>query len=60
MWNQSQPTGLRSTLPVLSVPDLDGDQVSDVALVATDNTQVNDHTIHNRYIHVLSLHLTVK
>ncbi|XP_053197156.1 protein FAM234A [Scomber japonicus] len=38
-WNQSQPTGLRSTVPVLSVPDLDGDQVSDVALVASDDTQ---------------------
>ncbi|CAK6964116.1 protein FAM234A [Scomber scombrus] len=38
-WNQSQPTGLSSTVPVLSVPDLDGDQVSDVALVASDNTQ---------------------
>ncbi|XP_041818713.1 protein FAM234A [Chelmon rostratus] len=38
-WWQPQPSGLHSTLPVLSVPDLDGDQVSDVALVASDNTQ---------------------
>ncbi|XP_070847275.1 protein FAM234A [Chaetodon trifascialis] len=38
-WEQPQPSGLHSTLPVLSVPDLDGDKVSDVALVASDNTQ---------------------
>ncbi|XP_073345640.1 protein FAM234A [Pagrus major] len=38
-WQQPQPSGLRSTVPVLSVPDLDGDEVSDVALVASDNTQ---------------------
>ncbi|KAM3592365.1 uncharacterized protein V6R79_017319 [Siganus canaliculatus] len=38
-WQQFQPSGLHSTLPVLSVPDLDGDKVSDVALVASDNTQ---------------------
>lgn len=39
-WQQPQPAGLRSTVPVLSVPDLDGDKVDDVALVASDNTQV--------------------
>ncbi|KAM7381854.1 hypothetical protein PAMA_012623 [Pampus argenteus] len=38
-WQQPQPTGLHSTLPVLSVPDLNTDEVSDVALVASDNTQ---------------------
>lgn len=38
-WQQPQPSGLRSTVPVLSVPDLDGDKVSDVGLVASDNTQ---------------------
>ncbi|XP_059180612.1 protein FAM234A [Centropristis striata] len=38
-WQQPQPTGLRSTVPVLSVPDLDGDGAHDVALVASDNTQ---------------------
>ena len=40
-WQQSQPSGLLSTVPVLSVPDLDGDKVPDVALMASDNTQVN-------------------
>lgn len=39
-WQQPQPAGLRSTVPVLSVPDLDGDKVNDVALVASDSTQV--------------------
>lgn len=38
-WQQFQPSGLRSTVPVLSVPDLDGDKVGDVALVASDSTQ---------------------
>ncbi|XP_034415036.1 protein FAM234A [Cyclopterus lumpus] len=38
-WQQPQPPGLNSTVPVLIVPDLDGDKVSDVALVASDNTQ---------------------
>ncbi|XP_060884549.1 protein FAM234A [Labrus mixtus] len=38
-WQQPQPPSLHSTVPVLSVPDLDGDQVSDVALVAPDSTQ---------------------
>lgn len=40
-WQQPRPSGLQSTVPVLSVPDLDGDKVSDVALVASDNTQVD-------------------
>ncbi|XP_037546723.1 protein FAM234A [Nematolebias whitei] len=39
VWQQPQPTGLLSSLPVLSVPDLDGDKVADVVLVASDNTQ---------------------
>lgn len=38
-WQRPRPAGLNSTVPVLSVPDLDGDKVSDVALVASDNTQ---------------------
>nr|XP_046233111.1 protein FAM234A [Scatophagus argus]XP_046233112.1 protein FAM234A [Scatophagus argus]XP_046233113.1 protein FAM234A [Scatophagus argus] len=38
-WQQHQPSGLHSTVPVLSVPDLDEDKVIDVALVASDNTQ---------------------
>ncbi|KAM9774293.1 protein FAM234A isoform 1-T2 [Syngnathus typhle] len=38
-WQQPQPPGLQSSLPVLSVPDLDGDKVSDVALVASDSTK---------------------
>ncbi|XP_019939001.1 protein FAM234A [Paralichthys olivaceus] len=38
-WQQPQPSGLHSTVPVLSVPDLDGDKVNDVALVASDSTQ---------------------
>ncbi|XP_035527502.1 protein FAM234A [Morone saxatilis] len=38
-WQQPHPPGLHSTVPVLSVPDLDGDKVSDVALVASDNLQ---------------------
>lgn len=41
MWQQPQPVGLHSTVPVLSVPDLDGDEVGDVALVMSDNTKVN-------------------
>lgn len=40
-WQQPQPSGLYSTVPVLSVPDLDGDKLSDVALVASDHTQVH-------------------
>ncbi|XP_051927957.1 protein FAM234A [Hippocampus zosterae] len=38
-WQQPHPPGLHSSLPVLSVPDLDGDKVSDVALVASDGMQ---------------------
>ncbi|KAI3365630.1 hypothetical protein L3Q82_010700, partial [Scortum barcoo] len=38
-WQQPQLPGLHSTVPVLSVPDLDGDKVNDVALVASDKTQ---------------------
>ncbi|XP_070962807.1 protein FAM234A [Oncorhynchus clarkii lewisi] len=38
-WARLQPPNLRSTLPVLSVSDLDGDGVSDVALVAPSPTQ---------------------
>lgn len=41
MWLWPQLPNLSSTLPVLSVPDLDGDAVSDVALVAPSPTQVN-------------------
>lgn len=39
MWQQPQPVGLHSTVPALSVPDLDGDGVGDVALVMSDNTK---------------------
>lgn len=38
-WQQPHPAGLHSIVPVLSVPDLDGDKVGDVALVAPDSTQ---------------------
>lgn len=40
IWQQPQPTGLQSSLPVLNVPDLDSDRVADVVLVASGNTQV--------------------
>lgn len=40
-WQQQQPPGLQGTVPVLSVPDLDRDTVKDLALVVSDNTQVN-------------------
>lgn len=43
-WQQPQPSGLHSTLPVLNVPDLDEDKIVDVALVASDNTQVHIYT----------------
>ncbi|KAG7492121.1 hypothetical protein MATL_G00010750 [Megalops atlanticus] len=33
VWQQQQPPNLNSKLPVLSVPDLDGDGVSDVVLI---------------------------
>ncbi|KAM6897915.1 protein FAM234A [Xenentodon cancila] len=39
IWQQPRPTGLQTTLPVLSVPDLDEDTVGDVVLVASDSTQ---------------------
>lgn len=42
-WQQPQPSGLYSTVPVLNVPDLDGDKLSDVALVASDHTQVHSN-----------------
>ncbi|KAM3859720.1 protein FAM234A [Diretmus argenteus] len=38
-WQQPQPPGLRSNVSVLSVPDLDKDSVSDVALVAPNTMQ---------------------
>ncbi|AWP17498.1 Protein ITFG3 [Scophthalmus maximus] len=38
-WQQPHPSGLHSTVPVLSIPDLDGDKVDDLALVASDKTQ---------------------
>lgn len=39
IWSQPRPTGLQSSLPVLRVPDQDGDHVKDVVLVASDYTQ---------------------
>lgn len=48
-WQQPQPSGLHSTLPVLSVPDLDEDKIVDVALVASDNTQVHIYTFFMHY-----------
>lgn len=41
VWRQPQPPGLPSTTPVLSLPDLDGDKVGEVALVMSDSSQVN-------------------
>uniref|UniRef100_A0A8C6WE06 Family with sequence similarity 234 member A n=1 Tax=Neogobius melanostomus TaxID=47308 RepID=A0A8C6WE06_9GOBI len=38
-WQQPQPAGLRSNVPVLSLPDLDKDKVGDVALVAHNSIQ---------------------
>uniref|UniRef100_A0A1A7W9H8 Integrin alpha FG-GAP repeat containing 3 n=1 Tax=Iconisemion striatum TaxID=60296 RepID=A0A1A7W9H8_9TELE len=38
IWQQPQPTGLASSLPALSVPDLDQDKVDDVVLVASSST----------------------
>ncbi|XP_077407067.1 protein FAM234A [Vanacampus margaritifer] len=38
-WQQPKPAGQHSSVPVLSIPDLDGDKVSDVALVASDTMQ---------------------
>ncbi|XP_061665319.1 protein FAM234A [Syngnathoides biaculeatus] len=40
-WQQLQAPGPRSSLPVLGVPDLDGDKVSDVALVASDGVRTH-------------------
>lgn len=60
-WQQPQPPGLHSTVPVLSVPDLDGDKLSDVALVASDVTQVNiSDVIYYSYICFLPFYLTVQ
>ncbi|KAM8889086.1 protein FAM234A [Synchiropus picturatus] len=42
-WLQPHPVGVRSVAPVLSVPDLDGDSVGDIALLASDS--VNAHLI---------------
>lgn len=39
VWQQPQSPSLTSTVPVLSVPDLDGDKVHDVAIVAPGTTQ---------------------
>lgn len=39
IWRQPEPNALRSSAPVLSLPDLDGDEVDDVALVASDRAQ---------------------
>lgn len=38
-WQQPKPAGLPSSLPVLSVPDLDGDKVGDMALLAHNSAQ---------------------
>uniref|UniRef100_H3BW15 Family with sequence similarity 234 member A n=1 Tax=Tetraodon nigroviridis TaxID=99883 RepID=H3BW15_TETNG len=40
VWRQPQPPGLPSTTPVLSLPDLDGDKVGEVALVMSDSSQM--------------------
>ncbi|KAK2820212.1 hypothetical protein Q5P01_023171 [Channa striata] len=39
LWRQHKLPDLKYAMPVLSVPDLDGDKVGDVALVASDPTQ---------------------
>ncbi|XP_029933323.1 protein FAM234A [Myripristis murdjan] len=39
-WQKVQPQNFRSAVPVLSVPDLDGDLVSDVALVSPGKVQL--------------------
>lgn len=51
-WQQPQPSGLHSSLPVLSVPDVDGDKVGDVVLVASDNTQVSTAAIIHSFLTV--------
>ncbi|KAG7226359.1 hypothetical protein INR49_013770 [Caranx melampygus] len=38
-WKQPQLPGLHGTAPVLSIPDLDEDQVNDVAIISSDSTQ---------------------
>lgn len=38
-WQQPQPAGLHSNVPVLSLPDLDEDKIGDVALVAHNSLQ---------------------
>ncbi|XP_054913688.1 protein FAM234A [Poeciliopsis prolifica] len=38
-WQQPRPSVLSVSLPVLSVPDLDGDQVGDVVLLLLNGTQ---------------------
>lgn len=38
-WQQPQPPEIHSSVPVLSIPDLDGDKIGDVALVAHDSVQ---------------------
>ncbi|XP_068160935.1 protein FAM234A [Antennarius striatus] len=38
-WQQARPSGLQGSVPVLSVPDLNEDNVNDLVLVASDNTQ---------------------
>uniref|UniRef100_A0A3P9PVD6 Family with sequence similarity 234 member A n=1 Tax=Poecilia reticulata TaxID=8081 RepID=A0A3P9PVD6_POERE len=40
MWQQPRPSVLSVSLPVLSVPDLDGDRVHDVVLVLLNDTQL--------------------
>lgn len=44
-WHQFRPSGLPIAEPALSVPDVDGDDVSDVVLVAYDSTQVNGRSM---------------
>ncbi|KAM4715731.1 protein FAM234A isoform 1-T2 [Anableps anableps] len=39
VWQQPQPAGLSGSPPLLSVPDLDGDKLRDVVLVASDGAQ---------------------
>lgn len=39
-WQQPQPAVLQSSVPVLSLPDLDGDKVGEVALVAHNSEKM--------------------
>ena len=41
VWQWPHPPGPNSTLPVLALPDLDGDGAGEVALVCPGATQVN-------------------